>query len=50
MLSADFLHLEEDVDFVNQYADVFHLDIMDGVSTGKRPYQEFFLLFLSGKV
>ena len=31
MLSADFLHLEEDVDFVNQYADVFHLDIMDGV-------------------
>ena len=31
MLSADFLHLEKDVDFVNQYADVFHLDIMDGV-------------------
>ena len=31
MLAADFLHLEEDVDFVNQYADVFHLDIMDGV-------------------
>ncbi len=31
MLSADFLHLEEDVKFVNEYADVFHLDIMDGV-------------------
>lgn len=31
MLAADFLHLEKDVDFVNQYADVFHLDIMDGV-------------------
>lgn len=31
MLSADFLHLEEDVKFVNEHADIFHLDIMDGV-------------------
>lgn len=31
MLSADFLHLEKDVRFVNAEADIFHLDIMDGV-------------------
>ena len=31
MLSADFLHLEKDVELVNQHADLFHLDIMDGV-------------------
>lgn len=31
MLSADFLHLEEDVEMVNRNADLFHLDIMDGV-------------------
>lgn len=31
MLSADFLHLEKDVEFVNRHADLFHLDIMDGV-------------------
>ena len=31
MLSADFLHLEEDVKFVNGHADIFHLDIMDGI-------------------
>lgn len=31
MLSADFLHLEKDVEMVNTYADIFHLDIMDGV-------------------
>ncbi len=31
MLSADFLHLEKDVETVNEYADIFHLDIMDGV-------------------
>lgn len=31
MLSADFLHLEKDVDTVNSCADIFHLDIMDGV-------------------
>lgn len=30
MLSADFLHLEESVNLVNRYADLFHLDIMDG--------------------
>ena len=30
MLSADFLHLEKDVKLVNRYADLFHLDIMDG--------------------
>ena len=31
MLSADFLHLEHDVETVNSHADLFHLDIMDGV-------------------
>ena len=31
MLAADFLHLEKDVETVNQYADLFHLDVMDGV-------------------
>jgi ribulose-phosphate 3-epimerase len=31
MLAADFLHLEKDVEMVNNYADLFHLDIMDGV-------------------
>lgn len=30
MLAADFLHLEKDVQLVNNYADLFHLDIMDG--------------------
>ena len=30
MLSADFLHLEADVEMVNRYADLFHLDVMDG--------------------
>jgi ribulose-phosphate 3-epimerase len=30
ILSADFLHLSEDVDLVNRHADLFHLDIMDG--------------------
>ena len=30
MLSADFLHLEKDVEMVNEYADIFHLDIMEG--------------------
>ena len=30
MLAADFLHLEKDVQIVNEYADIFHLDIMDG--------------------
>lgn len=31
MLAADFLHLQKDVDIVNSHADLFHLDIMDGV-------------------
>ena len=31
MLSADFLHLEKDVEMVNASADIFHLDVMDGV-------------------
>ena len=30
MLAADFRHLEKDVMLVNNYADIFHLDIMDG--------------------
>jgi len=30
MLAADFLHLEKDVEIVNNFADIFHLDIMDG--------------------
>lgn len=30
MLAADFLHLQESVDIVNRWADIFHLDIMDG--------------------
>ena len=30
MLSANFLYLEKDVEMVNEYADLFHLDIMDG--------------------
>ena len=31
MLAADFLHLEKDVELVNASADIFHLDVMDGV-------------------
>ena len=31
LLSADFLHLEKDVAFVNEHADLFHLDVMDGI-------------------
>lgn len=30
MLAADFLHLEKDIRLVNEHADIFHLDIMDG--------------------
>ena len=30
ILAADFLHLEKDVETVNKFADIFHLDIMDG--------------------
>lgn len=31
ILAADFLHLIRNVVIVNRYADLFHLDIMDGV-------------------
>ena len=31
MLAADFLHLEKDVELVDHHADLFHLDVMDGV-------------------
>ena len=31
MLAADFLHLEKDVELVNKHADIFHLDVMDGI-------------------
>lgn len=31
MLAADFLHLEKDVETVNRHADLFHIDVMDGV-------------------
>ena len=31
MLAADFLNLEKDVELVNNYADIFHLDVMDGI-------------------
>lgn len=30
ILAADFLHLEKDIRMVNQYADIIHLDVMDG--------------------
>lgn len=30
MLAADFLNLGKDVELVNEHADMFHLDIMDG--------------------
>ncbi len=30
LLSANFLHLSEDIESVNNNADIFHLDIMDG--------------------
>lgn len=30
ILAADFLHLSRDVETVNAYADIFHLDVMDG--------------------
>lgn len=31
ILAADFLHLDKDVQLVNRHADIFHLDVMDGV-------------------
>lgn len=30
LLSADFLHLETDVQMLNEHADLIHLDVMDG--------------------
>lgn len=30
ILSADFLHLENDIRMVNEHADIIHLDVMDG--------------------
>lgn len=30
ILAADFLHLEKDIRMLNEYADIIHLDIMDG--------------------
>jgi len=30
ILAADFLNLGQDVKFVNEHADIFHLDVMDG--------------------
>lgn len=29
MLSADFLHMQDSIDIVNEHADLFHIDIMD---------------------
>ena len=31
MLAADFANLAKDIELVNANADIFHLDIMDGV-------------------
>lgn len=31
LLAADFLHLHKAVGIVNEYADIFHMDVMDGV-------------------
>lgn len=30
ILAADFLHLENDIEIVNKYADIIHVDVMDG--------------------
>jgi len=30
LLAADFLHLSDAVELVNNYADLFHMDVMDG--------------------
>lgn len=38
MLSADFLHLAKDVEMVDEHADIFHLDIMDGVQVPNLSY------------
>lgn len=31
VLAADFLHLDSEIAFINEHADIVHLDIMDGV-------------------
>ena len=31
LLAADFLHLSKEIELVNNYADIFHVDVMDGV-------------------
>lgn len=31
LLAADYLHLSDDLEIVNTYADLFHMDVMDGV-------------------
>jgi len=31
LLAADFLNLEKEIKLVNEHADIFHLDVMDGV-------------------
>ena len=30
LLAADFLHLDREIEMINSYADILHLDIMDG--------------------
>lgn len=30
LLAADFLHLDKEIEMINNYADILHLDIMDG--------------------
>lgn len=30
VLAADFLHLEKDIQLINDHADIIHLDVMDG--------------------
>lgn len=30
LLAADFLHLDKEIEMINSYADILHLDIMDG--------------------
>lgn len=49
LLSADFLHLERDVEMVNEHADIFHLDIMDGVFVPNISYGFPVVEAISGK-
>ena len=30
ILAADFLHLDKEIEMLNTYADIIHLDVMDG--------------------